>query len=138
MRIRVVYIGKPRSRALNEAAADYAARIARYCDFAQQELRRAGQVRQKFPRGSLVALDPAGRQVNSAQFAEWLGRLRDSGTRELVFLVGGAEGLPDELRAECQLVSLSSLTFPHELARVMLLEQIYRAFTILHHHPYPK
>lgn len=138
MKISLAYVGRPRNRALNEAAADYASRISRYCDFAQRELREAGRVRDKFPRASIIALDPAGRLLDSAGFARRLERLRDSATKEVVFLVGGADGLPAEVRSEAELISLSPLTMPHELARLVLLEQIYRAFTILHHHPYPR
>jgi len=138
MKLLVAYVGRPRSRALNQAAADYAARIAHFCDFALRELRAAGGAREKFPRALLVALDPAGREIDSAAFAGRIQQWRDSGVREVVFLVGGAQGLPGKLRADCELLSLSRLTLPHELARVVLLEQIYRAFTILHHHPYPK
>ena len=140
MKIRVAYVGRPRNRALNEAAAEYARRLGRFCDFAQRELREPdlARAREKFPRATLVALDAAARQMDSAAFAGWLERLRDGGTRELVFLVGGANGLPPALRAECELLSLSPLTLPHELARVVLLEQIYRAFATLHNHPYPR
>ncbi len=140
MRIRVAYVGRPRNRALNEAAADYARRLGHYCDFAQRELRPAelGRVRQKFAGAVLVALDPAGREMDSGAFTRWLERCRDGGTRALVFLVGGADGLPPALREGCELFSLSRLTLPHELARVVLLEQIYRAFATLRHHPYPR
>jgi 23S rRNA (pseudouridine1915-N3)-methyltransferase len=68
-----------------------------------------------------------------------LGDLRDRGTRELIFLCGDAEGFPDEIRAQArQRISLSTLTMPYEFARVVLAEQIYRAFAILAGHPYPK
>jgi 23S rRNA (pseudouridine1915-N3)-methyltransferase len=85
-----------------------------------------------------VLLDAAGKQFTSQQFARWLGDLRDRGTRELVFLCGDAEGFPVALRAAKHKISLSTLTMPHEFARVVLAEQIYRAFAILAGHPYPK
>lgn len=138
MRIRVAYVGRARSSALNDAAADYAGRISHFCDFQQRELRAAEQVREKFPRATVVALDPAGREMDSAAFTRWLERLRNGGARDLVFLVGGADGLPAALRESCELFSLSRLTLPHELARVLLLEQIYRAFATLHNHPYAR
>ncbi len=138
MRIVVAYVGRPRNAGLNQAAADYAGRIAHFCEFQQQELKEAGQAASKFARARLVALDPAGRAMDSAAFARWLERLQNSGPRDLVFLVGGAEGLPEEVRRGTELISLSKLTMPHELARVVLLEQIYRAFTILRNFPYPR
>ena len=133
-----MFVGRPRSRPLNEAAADYAKRIGRFCEFSQQELRDARQVVSKFPRAVLVALDPDGRQMTSGDLARWLGGHEERATRELVFVVGGAAGLPEPVRAAAELLSLSRLTLPHELARVLLLEQIYRAFTILRNHPYPR
>jgi 23S rRNA (pseudouridine1915-N3)-methyltransferase len=91
------------------------------------------------PAATVVLLDAAGKQFTSQQFAKWLGELRDRGVRELVFLCGDAEGFPNELRASArQKISLSTLTMPHEFARVLLAEQIYRAFAILSGHPYPK
>jgi len=84
-------------------------------------------------------VDPAGQQFSSERFARWLGDLRDRGRREIVFLCGNAEGFPDELRAQAeQKISLSRLTMQHELARVVLAEQIYRALAILAGHPYSK
>lgn len=123
---------------MNEAAADYASRIAHFCPLEQRELKDAAQVRRKFERAKLVALDPAGRLMDSTAFARWLERLRDAGPRQVVFLVGGADGLPDQIRREAELLSLSRLTMPHELARVVLLEQLYRAFATIRNYPYPR
>jgi 23S rRNA (pseudouridine1915-N3)-methyltransferase len=87
----------------------------------------------------VVLLDAAGTHFDSAQFAAWLGRCRDDGVRELVFLCGAAEGFPEGLaRRATKRIALSPMTFSHELARVMLAEQIYRAFALLAGHPYPK
>lgn len=89
--------------------------------------------------GAVVLLDAAGKKLSSEQFAEWLRTCRDRGERELVVLCGAAEGFPEPLAKRVSLrISLSPLTFSHELARVMLAEQIYRAFAILSGHPYPK
>jgi len=122
---------------------DYAARIRRYTEFEVNELREgsaAALKKIKFEPGTtIVLLDAAGKQLTSQQFARWLGDLRDRGTRELVFLCGDAAGCPESLRDKAQQkISLSTLTMPHEFARVVLAEQIYRAFTILAGHPYPK
>lgn len=84
-----------------------------------------------------VLLDAAGKQFSSVQFAHWLGELRDAGQQTVLFAVGPASGWSQMARSEVQmLLSLGSLTFPHELARVILAEQVYRAFTILAGHPY--
>jgi 23S rRNA (pseudouridine1915-N3)-methyltransferase len=85
-------------------------------------------------RAYRIALDPSGRQMTSAQFATLLEK-----GKELVFLVGPAEGLSEAARRQSDLVlSLGRMTLPHELARVVLAEQIYRAFAILRNHPYAK
>ena len=88
---------------------------------------------------TVMLLDATGKSFTSEGFAKWLGELRDRGTRELIFLCGDADGFPEELRQRVkQKLSLSVMTFSHELARVMLAEQLYRAFAILSGSPYPK
>ncbi|HEX3437172.1 MAG TPA: 23S rRNA (pseudouridine(1915)-N(3))-methyltransferase RlmH [Pseudacidobacterium sp.] len=85
----------------------------------------------------LVLLESKGRQFTSEQFANWLGTQRDQGRQRIVFAVGPADGWPEEARKRADLLlSLGTMTLPHELARVVLCEQIYRAFTILSGHPY--
>jgi 23S rRNA (pseudouridine1915-N3)-methyltransferase len=142
MKIQLVMLGKTRRAECRTMLDDYVARIRRYVEIDLQELREdsAALKRLVFPSGAtIVLLDAAGKQHTSADFAKWLGRERDRGIRELIFLCGGAEGFPETLRARVNAkISLSSLTMPHELARVMLAEQIYRAFAILAGHPYPK
>jgi len=122
---------------------DYAARIRRSAEVRVTELREpndAALARVKTdPAARWVLLDAAGRQYSSQEFARWLGKLRDRSVREVVFLCGGDTGFPDSFRERAyEALSLSSLTMPHELARVVLAEQIYRAFAILSHHPYAK
>jgi 23S rRNA (pseudouridine1915-N3)-methyltransferase len=85
----------------------------------------------------LVLLDGRGKQLTSEQFAEWLGKQRDQGQQTIVFAIGPADGWSEEARRRANLLlSLGPMTLPHELARVVLSEQIYRAFTILSGHPY--
>jgi 23S rRNA (pseudouridine1915-N3)-methyltransferase len=85
-----------------------------------------------------IFLDPAGRSLDSAAFAKLLGRAED-GARDVIFLIGGHDGLPPEWKSHADLLlSVSSLTFPHEMARAVLAEQIYRAFATLRGHPYPR
>ncbi len=85
----------------------------------------------------LALLDERGRQFTSAQFAAWLGARRDEGVRQVVFAVGPADGWTDAARGRAQLLlSLGPMTMAHELARVVVAEQIYRAVTILTGHPY--
>ncbi len=85
-----------------------------------------------------VFLDPAGKALDSAGFIQMLKRCEDA-AQDIVFLIGGHDGLPAEWKPRADvLLSLSAMTFPHELARAMLTEQIYRAFTTLRGHPYPR
>ena len=85
----------------------------------------------------LVALDEQGKNVDSAMFARHLGRWRDESVASAIFVIGGADGLSPELRRKAQLsIAFGAATWPHQIVRVMLLEQIYRAATILAGHPY--
>ncbi|MGC1911638.1 MAG: 23S rRNA (pseudouridine(1915)-N(3))-methyltransferase RlmH [Candidatus Acidiferrales bacterium] len=143
MKIRLILLGKMRRAEARALFEDYAARIRRYAEIEINEMRDGAPAalrKMKIEPGAVtVLLDAGGKQWTSAQFAKWIGDLRDRGTREIVFLCGDAEGFPEELRASArQKLSLSTLTMPHEFARVMLAEQIYRAFAILAGHPYPK
>jgi len=143
MKIRFVMLGKTRREEFRSLFDDYLLRIRHYAETEVTELRVAtpGALRKLKidPASAVVLLDAAGKQFSSRQFARWMGDLRDRGTRELVFLCGDAEGFPDELRATAKhKISLSALTMPHEFARVILAEQIYRGFAILAGHPYPK
>jgi 23S rRNA (pseudouridine1915-N3)-methyltransferase len=143
MKLRLLMLGKTRREEARTLIGDYIARIRHYADVEVTELRDAGPAALRKLKldsnATIVLLDAAGKQFTSQQFAKWLSDLRDRGTRELVFLCGDAEGYPADLRAAAkQKISLSTLTMPHEFARVVLAEQVYRAFAILAGHPYPK
>ena len=143
MTIHFIFIGRTRRQECRALFDDYAARIRRSADVRITELREpsnAALARVKTdPAARWILLDAAGRQFSSQEFARWLGKLRDRSTRELLFLCGGDTGFPDSFRTRAhESLSLSPLTMPHELARVVLAEQIYRAFAILSHHPYAK
>lgn len=92
----------------------------------------------KHPTATKVLCDPAGKALDSAAFVKFVERHETEG-REMVFVVGGHDGLPPGWKKRADLLlALSPMTFPHELARAMLAEQIYRAFTTLRGHPYPR
>ena len=139
MKLWVYFIGKPRDAAANEIAAEFLKRTSRY---AVCEMREIHPDRfdpwQKHPSAVKALLDPAGKQWSSAQFIDWISRTETEG-RDVVFVLGGHDGLPAPWRPRADLLlALSAMTFPHELARAMLAEQIYRAFTTLRGHPYPR
>jgi 23S rRNA (pseudouridine1915-N3)-methyltransferase len=143
MKIRLIMLGKTRREEARSLIEDYAARIKRYAEIELTELRDGSPAALRKlkiePSATVVMLDAAGKQFTSQEFAKWLGQLRDRGVREVVFFCGDAGGFPDELKVGAkQKLSLSTLTMPHEFARVLVAEQIYRAFAILAGHPYPK
>jgi len=142
MRIRLLMLGKTRRPELRAILDDYVKRISRSSPIEITEVRDGDAAIKKLDAdraATAVLLDAAGKSLDSSALAKWLGELRDRGTRELIFLCGDADGFPDTLRQRAhQKLSLSSMTFSHELARVMLAEQLYRAFAILSGSPYPK
>jgi 23S rRNA (pseudouridine1915-N3)-methyltransferase len=143
VRIQLLFLGKTRRPEIRALIDDYAARIRRYAEIEVRELRLDSAAilkRLEFGAGAtVVLLDASGKKLNSEEFARWVGSCRDRGGRELIFLCGAAEGFPQLLaRRVSQRISLSPLTFSHELSRVMVAEQIYRAFALLSGHPYPK
>jgi 23S rRNA (pseudouridine1915-N3)-methyltransferase len=139
VRVLLYFIGKPRDAAANGMAEEYVKRTGRYLACEMREIRPARfDPWERHPSASKVLLDAAGRAMDSAAFVGLIRRA-ELDARDVVFVVGGAEGLPGEWRSRADLLlSLSPMTFPHELARVMLAEQIYRAATTLRGHPYPR
>ncbi len=139
MKVWLYYVGRPRDAHANAMAEEFFKRTRRYahCQMAEIKPRRADWW-SKHAAAWKVLLDPAGKPLDSARFTELVSKAERE-ARDLVFIVGGAEGLPEDWRSRADLLlSLSPLTFPHELARVVLAEQIYRAFTSLRGHPYPR
>jgi 23S rRNA (pseudouridine1915-N3)-methyltransferase len=139
LKIFLYYIGKPRDAHANAIAAEFLKRSSRYADCQMREIvPRRFDLFARHPAAQKIFLDPAGRALDSAGFAALIGRA-EAEARDLVFLVGGHDGLPPEWKPRAgMLLSLSPLTFPHELARALLAEQIYRAWTTLRGHPYPR
>jgi len=135
-------LGKTRRPEMRAVLDDYVKRISRACPIEITEVRDADAAIKKLNTdraATVILLDAAGKTLDSNALAKWLGELRDRGTRELIFLCGDADGFPDPLRQRAhQKLSLSAMTYSHELARVMLAEQLYRAFAILSGSPYPK
>jgi 23S rRNA (pseudouridine1915-N3)-methyltransferase len=135
-------LGKTRRAELRAVLDDYVKRVGRYSAIEVVEVRDESAMLKKLDAeraATVVLLDAAGKTLNSEEFAKWLGELRDRGARELIFVCGDADGFPEAVRQRTrQKLSLGAMTFSHELARVMLAEQLYRAFAILSGSPYPK
>jgi len=153
MVFRVLAIGKLRDTAIRAACDDYLGRARRYFRMEVREVtgrprgtspaeRRRAEAAALLaglsPDGTTVALTRAGRSEDSARFARRMATWQQAG-RDVTFLIGGAFGLDPTVLARCDArISLSALTLPHELARLVLLEQLYRAATILNGEPYHK
>ena len=139
MKIFLYFIGKPKDAHANALAADFLNRTSRYCPCETREIRpERFDPWERHPAARKILLDPAGKPLDSAAFAALVSEAEMLG-RDLLFLVGGHDGLPPAWRPRADLLlSLSPMTFPHELARVLLAEQLYRAFATLRGHPYPR
>jgi 23S rRNA (pseudouridine1915-N3)-methyltransferase len=139
MKTYLYFIGKPRDLHANAQAAEFVKRSSRYTQYEMREIDpRRFDLFARHPAARKIFLDPAGRRLDSAGFVQIVEQAETTG-QDLIFLVGGHDGLPPEWKPRADLLlSLSPMTFPHELARVMLAEQIYRAFTTLRGHPYPR
>ena len=152
MNIDIICVGKLKEKYLTEAAAEYSKRLSKFCrlqiaelpetrleaetEAAEQAVIRAESeaIEKKIKRGPdcyTVALDVRGRQLSSEELAAKLAELQVSGKSRVSFLIGGSLGMSEELMSGCDLrLSFSRMTFPHQLMRVIMLEQIYRAFKI--------
>ena len=135
--------GKDKMPGVTSLTEDYATRIGRYGPVETLELADEAALLKQLEAKSgrtppfLVLLDARGQQMTSESLAEFFADHQMRGTQTLLFAVGGPDGFMPEARRKARLLlSLGKMTLPHELARVILLEQIYRAFTILKGHPY--
>ena len=144
MRIAIIAVGKIKQPGLRAEIDDYLGRVRRYASCDEVELKDApdrellARFERALPeRATIVALEVGGRAHDSPGFARFIGRCEMDAVGTLAFLIGGAYGLPAPVAARAQTrLSLSKLTLPHRLARLVLAEQLYRAFTILRNEPY--
>ena len=143
MKLTVAWIGKTKESAIQSLTDEYLKRLSRYVDVQgttlkdESALLKLGGREARPTRHTLVLLDSRGKQLSSEEFAEFLRNHQDRNPLPLLFAVGPANGFSAETRQEAKLLlSLGKMTLAHELARVVLLEQLYRALTILKGHPY--
>lgn len=143
MKLKIAWIGKTKSPAIESLTKEYLERISRYVDshglaLADESalLKLCDKVRSR-PAHTLVLFDMRGKQLSSEDFAEFVRNHQDRNPQPLVLAIGPANGFSDEARRSASaILSLGKMTLAHELARVVLLEQVYRALTILRGHPY--
>ncbi len=154
MKIKIAWIGKTKEPAIQALADEYLKRISHFAQVEGVSVRdenallelcgrsvsgqRSGKSGNKTAtKSTLVLMDSRGKEFSSEQFAKFLGDCQDRNPLPLVFAIGGADGFTTETGAAAQhTIALGKMTMAHELARVVLLEQVYRAFTILKGHPY--
>jgi 23S rRNA (pseudouridine1915-N3)-methyltransferase len=136
VRLRVLAVGKLKDRGLETLVADYQKRARKFLAIEVLEFRDQDSLRAKLGQ-KVVLCDERGETPDSTELSKWMGRWRNEGVRELDFAIGDAHGFNDaDRRAADRVLALSALTFPHRLARLVLVEQLYRAGTILAGHPY--
>lgn len=152
MKVNVIAIGKIKEKYLTDAIAEYAKRLSRYADFkvielpdappaktADEQMKIESDSLLAKAKGFVIALDPRGKELSSEEFANFIDTKCTEGQSEFSFLIGGSHGHTDALRAQADFVlSFGKPTFPHQLFRVMVCEQIYRALTIIAGTPYHK
>lgn len=154
MRLHFVWIGKTKERHCAALIAEYCNRLTRFAPCEVSELKEPSNSGADRRLAALegekiltaverddyvILLDERGRQFSSPAFAEFLGERQQASVKRLAFIIGGFAGVSDAVRQRAQLVwALSQLTMPHEIARVVLAEQVYRAYTLLAGLPYHK
>jgi len=136
MELRILAVGKLKQAGLEALVADYCKRSRALLPIALEPLRDTAAIRARAGRPRVV-LDERGEQITTVALAGWIGDWRDRGIRRVDFVIGDAHGFTDDDRAAAdRVMALSHLTLPHRLAQLLLVEQLYRAGTILAGHPY--
>ena len=143
MKLRIAWIqqrpGKDKSSASRELTDEYLKRLSRFAQIETIEVGDEATLFKKLERRAneaFIFMDSRGKQFTSEEFSDLIGDFKDRGA-QVTFAIGGPDGWTDEaLKSANMKISLGKITLPHELARVVLIEQIYRAFTILEKHPY--
>lgn len=154
MKFTLILVGRTADKLFSTAIADYAERIGHYVSFgievipelkstkslsAEQQKEREGELilRALQPGDTVVLLDEHGKEFRSVEFAQWVERKMNTGGKRLVFIIGGPYGFsPSVYAAAHEKISLSRMTFSHQMVRLIFTEQLYRAFTILNNGPY--
>ena len=152
LKVNIVCVGKVKEKYFADGINEYSKRLSRFCEFKiietdeENSKNSASLISEKegkniLPklRGTVLALAIEGKKYSSEKFASKIKSLKDGGLGEITFVIGGSYGLSDEVKKKAdELISFSDMTFPHTLFRLMLTEQIYRAFCILENTPYHK
>jgi 23S rRNA (pseudouridine1915-N3)-methyltransferase len=139
VKITIIVIGKVKERYIQEGIAEFEKRLTRFCklniiELKEGTLQEEAEKLEKYLGPNTYLLDEKGKEYVSLEFAELIKKT----DQELIFIIGNHHGVADQLKKKAKLISLSRLTFTHELCRLFLVEQIYRGFAILNNIPYHK
>jgi 23S rRNA (pseudouridine1915-N3)-methyltransferase len=139
MKLRVVWVGRTKNPQLAKLCDDYAQRIQHFLKLEIADVKATKLLASLDDQDRVVVLDPKGKSWASDQFAKFVQQHMTSDPRRLTFVIGDYDGLPPEVKKRADIQwSLSPLTFTHDLTRVLVLEQLYRALSIIHNFPYSK
>lgn len=157
MKINIVAVGKIKEKYLKDAISEYEKRLSKFCTLRITEIEESAikveneanilkskeeegkKILQKVPNTYIIALDIDGKQFTTMDLCDKIKNIKLSGVSDITFVIGGSYGLSDEVKKKAKLrLSFSKLTFPHQLFRVILLEQIYRVCKIENNEPYHK
>lgn len=139
IRIKLLSVGKTKESWLEEAVADYVKRLSSQVEFDFLWVKDDQQLEQKVTQEShVILLDPQGISMTSEGFSQFLFKEIEKGNSRIAIVIGGPEGLSESLKKQFPLVSLSKMTFTHQITRLIILEQIYRAFEIARGSQYHK
>ncbi len=156
MKIRIIAVGKLKKSYLKEGCDEYLKRLKGYVPVEVIEVKEQKGHKKQTPEyrkakegeriaaliddpGHTVALDSLGKKMNTIAFSKWMRKNIRSGSRQLTFIIGGSDGLSSSIKKKASLIlSFSPLTFPHEMFRMIFLEQLYRIFTVIRSEPYHK
>ena len=143
LNIKIICCGTLKEQYLKDAVKEYEKRLSAFCKLSVKEIKE-DSINAVYPavsefKGTKIALCIEGKMLSSEELAQKIETLAVSGTHDIAFIIGGSEGLSEDIKNMCDIrLSFSKMTFPHQLMRVILLEQIYRAFTIINHKQYHK
>lgn len=139
MKIKIIAVGKLKQPYINSGVKDYLERLKHYIPIEILEVSEKDIPKYLSSDNFSTVLNRIGKEMSSPEFAEFINKLLIKGNKDIYFFIGGAEGFDEEFIQKGDFVlSMSSFTFPHELARLILLEQLYRAFTIIRNEKYHK
>lgn len=138
LKIKIISVGKTKETWLEDALQEYVKRLSPIMQIETQWVKNDEQLLEVCENENVIALDPLGKEYDSVGFSKFVLHQFEAGGSRMSFVIGGPEGLPPLLKKSSKLISLSKLTFTHQIARLVLMEQLYRAFEISKGTPYHK